>query len=397
MPLLSLAKADPTTVAALSIQQLVANAGDGDLRDGSLCSQEFREYLQGSAPERLADYARQCLAQPLAKGGLILQDVVNELGRRLGYQVENGRYGGVVGGVGFDGLWSVPQLPSLVVEVKTTDAYRLSLDKLAGYQRKLVEKGVCTSDASILIVVGREDTGELEAQIRGSRHAWSVRLISVESLIQLVAIRLDIGASIDDRIRNLLRPAEYTRLDSLVDLVFSAAKEVEQTTQAPTEHADRPADEDEGGSTSAFQFTPSADLHAKRADIVAALSSRAGKALIKRTRASYASQDGSFRAIVSLSKRYDKPPGRPYWYAYHPDWDEFLEGAEDGLFVLGMMDKQHAYALPVKVIRSVLDKLNTSTPPNGKVYWHIHILEDGEELSLYVPGAPSLSLKPYAV
>jgi len=35
----------------------------------------------------------------------------------------------------------------------------------------------------VLIVVGRQDTGELEAQIRGSRHAWDIRLISAEALL----------------------------------------------------------------------------------------------------------------------------------------------------------------------------------------------------------------------
>lgn len=397
MPLLTLAKADPATVAALSVQQLVANAGDGDLRDKSLCSQEFREYLRDAEPERLADYARQCLSQSLPKGGQILQDVVNELGRRLGYDVENGRYSGIVGGIGYDGLWTCASNPALIVEVKTTDAYRLSLDTLAGYHRKLVEKGVCTPEASILIVVGRQDTGELEAQIRGSRHAWSVRLISVESLVQLVAVRLDLGSpSIDARIRNLLRPAEYTRLDALVDLVFSAAKEEEQVAHLSEESS--AADETENqNSASTFQFTPAADLHAKRMEIIAALNSAYGCDLLKQTRASYACADGAVRAIVSLSKRYEKPAGRPYWYAYHPHWDEFLGEGDTGLFVLGMMDRERAFAIPVPVIRSVLDKLNTSNPPDGRMYWHIHLLEDGDDLSLYLPGAPNLPLKPYAV
>jgi hypothetical protein len=35
----------PETVEKLSIEQIVANAGDGVLRDGSPCSGELREYL----------------------------------------------------------------------------------------------------------------------------------------------------------------------------------------------------------------------------------------------------------------------------------------------------------------------------------------------------------------
>ena len=31
-----------------------------------------------------------------AKSGFVLQDIVNEIGKRLGYDVQNGRYQGVV-------------------------------------------------------------------------------------------------------------------------------------------------------------------------------------------------------------------------------------------------------------------------------------------------------------
>ena len=65
-------------------------------------------------------------------------------------------------------------------------------------------------NASILIVVGREDTGALEAQVRGSRYAWDIRLISVERLLKL----LQISEKSDDpstlnQIRQLLQPFEW--------------------------------------------------------------------------------------------------------------------------------------------------------------------------------------------
>jgi hypothetical protein len=45
MPLLAFFKSDPATVDQLTIEQVVANAGDGTLRDGSICSTELRGYL----------------------------------------------------------------------------------------------------------------------------------------------------------------------------------------------------------------------------------------------------------------------------------------------------------------------------------------------------------------
>jgi hypothetical protein len=96
---------------------------------------------------------------------MVLQDLVNELGRRLDYTVTNGRYQGTQNAIGFDGLWRSPEGHTIVVEVKTSDAYRISLDTLSGYRQRLISNGEITDESSILIVVGRQDTGELEAQV----------------------------------------------------------------------------------------------------------------------------------------------------------------------------------------------------------------------------------------
>ena len=75
------------------------------------------------------------------------------------------------------------------MEAKTTDYITISLDKIAQYKTCLVEEGKVTNNACVLIIVGREDTGALEAQIRGSRYAWDMRLISVERLVKLLQIK----------------------------------------------------------------------------------------------------------------------------------------------------------------------------------------------------------------
>src|SRR5271165_1345790 len=172
MPLLAFWKSARDEVSKLSIEQIVSSAGDGALKDKSPCSDELREYLSQISSETIASYIDQCLASSFAKGGMVLQDLVNELGRRLGYSVENGRYQGVRNANGFDGLWLSPETHSIVVEVKTTDTYRFLLDTIAAYRTKLSEASKMTGPSSILIVVGRDDTGDLEAQVRGSRHAW---------------------------------------------------------------------------------------------------------------------------------------------------------------------------------------------------------------------------------
>ena len=81
---------------------------------------------------------------------MVLQDLINELGRRLDFSVENERYQGIANAVGFDGVWTSPEGRSIVIEVKTTDVYRISLDKIAEYREKLIAIGRIGKSSSIL-------------------------------------------------------------------------------------------------------------------------------------------------------------------------------------------------------------------------------------------------------
>jgi hypothetical protein len=136
MPLISLFKSNPNAISEFTIEQIVATAGDGALRDNSTCSQELREYLSGIKTEEIEGHIEHCLSASFNKSGFVLQDL-NELGRRLDYEVTNGRYQGTSIAVGFDGLWRSPDGQTIIVEVKTTDAYRVSLDTIIGYREKL--------------------------------------------------------------------------------------------------------------------------------------------------------------------------------------------------------------------------------------------------------------------
>src|SRR5947209_14159732 len=118
MPLLALWNSNQSAVSEFSIEQVVATAGDGVLKDGSLCSTELREYLAQTRAEKIASYVEHCLGSSFTKGGMVLQDLINELGRRLDYEVVNGRYQGISSAIGFDGLWRSPEGHSIIAEVK---------------------------------------------------------------------------------------------------------------------------------------------------------------------------------------------------------------------------------------------------------------------------------------
>lgn len=166
MSLMTFWKSNRENVESMQLNQIVAIAGNGVLKDSGDTATELREFLAVVSTEYLGKYLNECLDKAFTDSGLALQDIVNELGSRLDCQIEHGRYRGKAGDIGFDGIWRYPNGYSLVVEVKTTDAYAIDLDRVAGYRKALIDQNRITDDSSILIVVGRKDTGGLEAQVR---------------------------------------------------------------------------------------------------------------------------------------------------------------------------------------------------------------------------------------
>ena len=68
----------PQELEGRTIQQIVAFAGDGRLRDGSAAAAEFREYLDVIPTSLLSDYCQQCLTEGgFHESGLALQDLIN--------------------------------------------------------------------------------------------------------------------------------------------------------------------------------------------------------------------------------------------------------------------------------------------------------------------------------
>ena len=214
----------------------MAFAGDGKLSDSGPSAPEFRAFLAQIPSALLVRYVDECLTDSFNGSGLVLQDVINEIGRRLGFDVVPGRYRGVAGQIGLDGLWRSQEGHAFVIEVKTTDTYRVDLDTIIGYRTALVQSdGISEDRSSVLIVVGRQDTGDLEAQIRGSRHAWDVRLISSEALLKLLAVKEDVDdPHVRRRIHAILIPREFTRLDEIVDVLRAVPRLTPTTPRGST-------------------------------------------------------------------------------------------------------------------------------------------------------------------
>jgi hypothetical protein len=274
------------------------------------------------------------------------------------------------------------------------------LDNIAGYREKLLLAGQIGRPVSILIVVGRDDTGELEAQVRGSRHAWDIRLISAEALLKLVKLKESAdGPETGRKIRSLLTPMEYTRLDEMIDVMFTTATDVEQASQVvePDDEKSETVPARGERTKGTWEFTDSKLLQVKREDVVAAMSRETGEKLIRKSASLYWNSTHSIRIACTISKRYDRGSSL-YWYAYHPSWDQFLSEGTSSFFVLGCMDLKSAFALPFSVIHPLREFLNTTELDSGTTYWHIHLLEFSGGISIALPkkGGP-MSIEQYRI
>lgn len=389
MGLTSIQVKDPETLSELRVDQVIVLAGDGKLKDGSVTSEEFRAFLRAVPLNTLKKFTQETLEKGFQDSGFVLQDLVNEVGRRLGYTVENGRYRGVVNQVGHDGLW-LSSFMRLVIEVKTTDAYRINLSTLASYAVSLGPGFSNHLPLGLLIVVGRQDTGDLEAQIRGSKFAWDVRVISVDSLLELASlIEVAVDKETEDALRSALLPVEYTRVDYLIELLSKLAFDVERSAQAGQEEEGESSRRSPSPDTSAMEGASSNEnvsLEALRDIILTSIERTFGANLARQTKSRYL-MENRISFILSLSKRYSRND-QHYWYAFQSKWVELLD-SENAYLCLGMQDKNFFLRIPGKIAIELKEHLN-KTEKTNKLYWHLGLTERSEGLLLSLPKAAKL-------
>jgi hypothetical protein len=377
MSLLSMWKLNKDEFAQKQIQQLVSVAGDGNLRDGNKTSKELREYLSAISTDDLARHLSTCLDSSFNDSGLVLQDIINELGSRLDYEVSPGLYRGKTGEIGFDGIWKASG-DHLVVEVKTTDAYNIDLEKIADYRKKLIKKGSIVESSSILMVVGRKDTNSLEAQVRGSRHAWDIRIISADALLRLVKTKesADNKETIS-KIRSILSPHELTKLDFVVDLLATTAKDIQDaTSDDEDEHTEVPADR---GDKREKKFTPVAFNE----EVAKSVEKHLQLVLKKTTRSLYTATDQSASVRAVVSKAHIRGDVSGYWFAFHPYYKDPIKEYKKNYLAFGCGSPEKILLFSLDKFAEWLPQMNT-TERDDRMYWHVHFQEQGGIFKLHL-------------
>jgi hypothetical protein len=344
------------------------------LKDGSEESIEFREQLKSMD----LDILEQHLGAVLARGsdGKVLQDIVNALGFKIGFNVEFGLYQGKKGSIGFDGYWWLPNI-HLIVECKTTDAYRINTKTLQRYAKELAAERKLEKLPDILLVVGRIDTGDIEAQIRGSRMDDRISVIGADSLLDFARTIGELaGGPATNKLRRALIPQDHTRLDELSSLISEVVYETKQMANSESMH-----------DTNAP--SPTSDSHAgglenDRQKVLSLISADFGELKpVPRTRNRFISDANGQLHVIFLSSRRHRRKDQQYWYSLPKNWVDLIDN-DEGIVVLHRENDSGYYEIPWGDMQPLLTGLNLSPSKRGGS-WHVGLRDTNGRVEILLP------------
>jgi len=238
------------------ILDLVGKLDDSSAEDSG--RDRFRKYLDKNleTPGQARDYIEECLRNSGPQYARALQDLVNYVGRFLGFDISFGRYQGVSGEIGYDGHWKSPGGFHVVIEVKTTEAFNVKTATLVHYIDQLIsEQKIPDRDRSLgLYIIGRPDpeVRQLQNSILAEKRTDQLRLISVDSLLSLAELMTQYDVRHDD-ILSILRPSG-SNIDPIVEMI---ARIVAQTP-SPVETKGPSPESDLFEEDAAYWLTPTA-------------------------------------------------------------------------------------------------------------------------------------------
>ncbi len=316
---------------------------------------------------------------------------INQIGIRLGFDIVYGLYRGKQNDIGFDGIWTSSEGYSIVLEVKTTDAYRINLDTIATYRQKLINSSrIDKTNSSILIVVGRQDTGDLEAQIRGSQHAWDIRLLSTDSLLKLLSLKEALNdTKTIQQINELLKPKEYTRIDKLIELIFLASKDLQLTEKTEEEFGEIDESEEINEVTSVEKIKrnppqeKTTPMRFHEACIIN-IEEKLGVNLVKQSRSAYSNKSKTIGLINKISKLYKQNQSERYWFSFQPYQKDFLKNIDKAFISFACGSSDCILLIPFTIFEPLVENLDI-TEKDDKMYWHVRINSYANRFFLILP------------
>ncbi len=210
-------------MAARSLDELLGGFGRLDDAPGSETGRtRFRNFLRDNAPDLdvIDDYIRTCRARPDEQHDRALQDLLNHLGTRLGFDVEYGPYVRLPGSIASHGRWVSPAGDQVVVEIRRRESYADQRPTLARLLEQLIhERRIAGWDRALGLYILTEpgiDPRHLEKSIQSESRTHSLRMVRPESLLSLARL-VESGSIAHADVMTLLG-ATRPEIDPLVEL-----------------------------------------------------------------------------------------------------------------------------------------------------------------------------------
>ncbi len=188
------------------------------------------------------------------------------------------------------------------------------------------------------------------------------------------------------RIHNILIPHEFTRLDEIAEVLFTATEEVKQdeTPIEVKEQLDEPKAD-----------TPKTTPVAFHEACVQRIQKQLNVTLVKRSRSGYTTPDNSVALNCSVSKEHGTDTNPNYWFAFHPHQEAFLKKHETSYVAYGCGSSANLLLIPYSDFEPWLK--NTWVTDNGdRTYWHVVIYREDQKYTLRLKkGTQAIDLTPY--
>lgn len=331
--------------------------------------EELRSFFKLIPLEQIKKYLYECINSKFADKGFVFQDLVNELGIRLGNDVSFGRYKGKKGENGYDGLWKSKSGHVFIVESKTTDNFSLDLERLNTYRQKLINSGeVSEKDSSILLVVGQKETNTIVNTITGSKYKWNMSVIGVDSLLKIVEKRdkEDDVEIYDKQISNILKLEENVDMDKLIEITFpEKQKELRKSSKTFNFRSTKKRKENVN-----FYIECMSEINKEKK---IHLSKKVGSSKVL-----YEDKLKHIGVIIIISNITKKETYDSFWFAYHDHYKEYMKQYKEKYIALGCGSKEDILLLPIHIMDQNIDKMGFSNKKN-KVHWHVYVKKEGKD------------------
>lgn len=215
-------------MAARSLDELLAEIGRLDDAPGPETGRtRFRHFLRDNPPnlDVLDDYVRACTERPDEQHDRALQDLLNHLGTRLGFDVDFGPYVRLPGSITSHGRWATPAGDQIVVEIRRCESHADQRPTLARLLEQLIhERRIADWDRALGLYILTEpgiDPRHLEKSIQSESRTHALRIVRPASLLSLA--RLVESGSITHADVMTILSATSAEVDPLVELMSRVA------------------------------------------------------------------------------------------------------------------------------------------------------------------------------